>query len=267
VHFSLRTLSRSAPHRVIVAFYWGVGFALTAVLLKTPRAQPEDASIAGWQEMGVALLVSSILMMGAAVLAAKLAFAMPRDLRANWIVRILPLRGGRQSVVARRRALVAVSVAPVWALSAAVFLSMWPIVPAVGHLAALGLLGLALVEICLQGVQKLPFLCSYLPGKSRVHLSVCVLCVVLVPLIVVGAEFEQGLLQNPPRLVATLGVLSIVLALVRWRTAWVANAEPPPAFEEEPAECVLTLDVWDTRFTSNAVVPTTVPSATRPPNY
>ena len=153
------------------------------------------------------------------------------------------------------------------ALSAAVFLSMWPIASAVGHLAVLGLIGLALVEICQQGVQKLPFMCSYLPGKSRVHLWVFLLCVVQVPLIFVGAEFELGLLQNPPRLVATLGVLSITLAVVRWRTAWVANAETLPAFEDEPAERVLTLDVWDTRFTSNSVAPTTVPSATPPPSH
>jgi hypothetical protein len=94
-----------------------------------------------------------------------------------------------------------------------------------------------------------------------------VLCVVLVPLIFVGAEFEQELLQNPPRLAAALGVLSVMWAVARWRTAWVGNADALPAFEDEPAEHVLTLDVWDTRFATNSAAPTTVPSATPPPSH
>ena len=51
-------------------------------------------------------------MMGFAVLAARLAFAMPRDLPANWIFRIVPFRGGARYVRARRRALLVVSVGP-----------------------------------------------------------------------------------------------------------------------------------------------------------
>ena len=121
VQFSVRTLFRSAPHRVILAFYWGLGFALAMIFLKTPRGQQlAEVSVAGaWHETSVPLLVSSIVMVGFAALAARLAFAMPRDLQANWIFRIVPVRGGPRYVAARRRALVVVSAAPVWTASAA----------------------------------------------------------------------------------------------------------------------------------------------------
>ena len=39
VQFGVRTLFRSAPHRVILAFYWGIGFALAIIFLKSPRGQ------------------------------------------------------------------------------------------------------------------------------------------------------------------------------------------------------------------------------------
>jgi CubicO group peptidase (beta-lactamase class C family) len=254
VQFSLRTLFRSGQHRVLLAFYWGIAFALTAMLLKTPRGQELAESAArGWQEGSVPLLVASIWMMGFAVLATRSAFSLPRDLSANWIFRIVPIPGARQCVRARRRAMAIVSVLPVWAAAAATFLWMWPAAPAVGHLVALGLLGVTLVEISLSGVQKLPFTCSYLPGKSRVHIWIYVLCVLVVPLTFAAAELEQDALQNASSFAAMLGVLGILWMGARWRAASFANSEAAlAAFEDEPTERLVTLDVWDTRFASSS---------------
>lgn len=247
-------------HRVLLAFYWGIAFALTAMLLKTPRGQEiAESATGGWQGGSVPLLVSSIWMMGFAVLAARAAFSLPRDLAANWIFRIVPIPGARQCVRARRRAMTIVSVLPVGAAAAATFLWMWPAVPAIGHLVALGLLGVTLVEISLPGVQKLPFTCSYLPGKSRVHIWVYVLCALIVPLTFAAAELEREALQNANSFAAMLGVLGILWAGVRWRTASFANSEAAlAAFEDEPAERLVTLDVWDTRFAGKSAGPPTV---------
>jgi hypothetical protein len=257
VQFSLRTLFRSGQHRVLLAFYWGIGFALTALLLKTPRGQPlAESAAGGWQEGSVPLLVSSIWMMGFAVLAARLAFSMPRDLSTNWIFRVVPIPGGRQCLRVRRRALSVVSVLPVWGVSAIVFLWMWPVGPALGHLAGLGLLGLALVEIGLRGTQKIPFTCSYLPGKSRVHIVVYVAIMLLVPLTFSVAEIERDILQDAGRTALMLGGLFVVWAGVRWHTVRRAHTERPELeFENEPAERILTLDVWDSRFAPRSAAP------------
>jgi hypothetical protein len=215
----------------------------------------------------VPLLVSSIVMMGFAVLAARLAFAMPQDLQANWIFRIVPVRGGPRYVAARRRALLVVSAAPVWTASAVVFSSMWPRQPAVGHLVALSLLGLILVEVCLSGTQKIPFTCSYLPGQSRMHIAVYVALVMVLPVAIRAAEFERDALQDPVVYAAMLGVLGIVWVGVRWRTAWLGSVDgAQPEFEDDPAGRVLTLDVWDGRFlpSSASLTPTSPPVPTQP---
>jgi CubicO group peptidase (beta-lactamase class C family) len=251
VQFSIRTLFRSAPHRVILAFYWGIGFALAIIFLKSPGGQQfaEVPVVSAWHETSVPLLVSSMVMMAFAVLAARLAFAMPRDLPANWIFRVVPVRGGSRYVAARRRALIVVSAAPVWIASAAVFVWIWPWRPALGHLVAFALLSMILVEIALYGTQKIPFTCSYLPGRSHVHIAVYVAVVLLLPLAIVAARFERDALQDPIRYGAMVGVLGITWIGVRWRTAWLGRATgAQPEFEDEPAGRVLTLDVWDCRF-------------------
>jgi CubicO group peptidase (beta-lactamase class C family) len=251
VHFSVRTLFRSAPHRVILAFYWGLGLAVAMIVLKTPRGQQltEVAIAEAWQETSVPLLVSSILMAAVAVLAARLAFAMPRDLRANWIFRIVPMHGGSRHVAARRRALFAASGAPVCAVSTLVFFWLWPWQAALGHLIALALLSMIFVELALSGTQKIPFTCSYLPGRSQLHVVVPVAFVVILPATIWAAGFERDALQDPVTYAAMLGALGIAWAAARWRNAWLGKTTGAhPAFDDELAEQPTTLNVWDARF-------------------
>jgi hypothetical protein len=65
---------------------------------------------------------------------------------------------------------------------------MWPWQPAAGHLAALALFGLALAELALSGTQKIPFTCSYLPGRSHLNVAIVVLVMLVIPMTVGGRE-------------------------------------------------------------------------------
>ena len=247
VQFSLRTLSRSAQHRVLIAFYWGIGFALTALLLKTPRAQQlATEGGAAWDEGSVPYIVSSLWMMACAVLAARVAFSLPRDLPANGIFRTMPLSGVSHCVTARRRAFMVVAVLPVWAGSAVFFLRAWPLGPAISHLAILALIGLILVEVSLRGARKIPFTCSYLPGRSRLHIAVYVAIGLLVPLTFTATQFERTILQSSALSTSTLALLAVAWIAVRWRAARTnASDASAPDFEDEPPERILTLEVWD----------------------
>jgi CubicO group peptidase (beta-lactamase class C family) len=249
VQFSVRTQLRSAPHRVILAFYWGLGFALAMLLLKTPRGQQlaEGAVAQPWQETSVPLILSSVMMTGFAVMAARLAFAMPRDLPANWIFRVVPSVRGSRHLAARRRALLAVSAAPVWAASAGAFFWAWPWQPALGHLIALGVLGLVFVELAVSGTQKIPFTCSYLPGRSRAHLAIPVFVMIVIPAAIWAARFERDALQDAALYAGMLGVLVLTWAGARWRHAWLGEPAGGPQFEDEGDERMTTLDVWDVR--------------------
>jgi hypothetical protein len=250
VHFSARTLLRSAPHRVIFAFYLGIGFALSAVFLKTPRAQElaGNATAGAWDKTSMPLIVSSVVMMACALVGARLTFAMPRDLAANWIFRIVPVRGGARYVAARRRVFIILGAGPVWLLSACVFVARWPWVPATGHLIILALLGSILVELCLSQSQGIPFTCAYVPGRSRSHVTAPFAVVMLLMLAVVGADLERRVLQDGGGFAAIAGVLALVWIGARWRTSWLADGVTEPDFEDEPADRLVGLDLWDSRI-------------------
>jgi len=250
VQFSIRTILRSAQHRLILAFYWGLAFALVIVFVKSPRGQQlGEVSAAGdWAETAVPLLLSSVVMMAFAVLAGRFAFAMPRDLDANWIFRVVPVHETRNYTTARRVTLGIVSVAPVCVAWAATMLWLWPWQQALGHLVALALVGAILVEIALNGPVKIPCTCSYLPGKSHVHLAVLVAAIVLLPLLLKAARIERDALREPIAYSVLLGVLAATYLAARWWTRLASSRQSQPTFDEEPVARAVTLELWDSRL-------------------
>jgi hypothetical protein len=169
---------------------------------------------------------------------------MPLDLRANWIFRVTSIRPTPEYLAAIRRPLFVLSVGPVWLASAAVFLCAWPWRQAVGHLVILGLWGTILAFVSLYGFHKIPFTCSYLPGKSKVHLMVMGPGG-LIYMLGFGLPYELRALHDPSRWVKLCVVLSIMAIGCWWRTAALAKSEESVVqFEDEESPAVLGLGLF-----------------------
>jgi hypothetical protein len=249
-------LLRSRQHRLILAFYLGLAFACAIFFLKTRPVEQEStreisaafqaATISDtWREVGAPLLASSILVIGFWVMGVRMVFSLPLDLRANWIFRASPVPPGKACIAARRRSFYTLAVAPFLTGSALLFFSLWPWRAAAGHLVVIGLLAMILVEICLLGRQKIPFTCSWLPGKSNFHITF-LLCAGFVALLVTkAAEFEMDALRNTDfSLWILLLILAVVAACARWRTTQLARSEEDPVqFDEVPSWHILSLEL------------------------
>jgi hypothetical protein len=83
-------------------------------------------------------------------------------------------------------------------------------------------------------VPKIPFTCSYLPGKSQIHLVVLgVLC--LLWCIVLSVVYEREALADPVLFVPAVIGFAAVWACLRWRTAARARSEEAEVQFEEVA--------------------------------
>jgi hypothetical protein len=196
--FSVRTILRGRQHRAILAFYLGVAAAFAILFLTAPPEVAGPGAGGPWDPLSVPLLASTILLMGFWVVGTRVVFSLPFDLRANWVFQVMPFGPGQGCLRARRRALMAASVAPAWMASAACLFWLWPWRPAAAHLALLGFLGILLAEFAFGGAQRIPFACSYLPGKSRLHLTFWLWIVLLFSGVVGAAVNEREALQHPP---------------------------------------------------------------------
>jgi hypothetical protein len=237
--FSLRTMLRSRQHRVILAFYLSIGFAVSILYLRSPAEQQQIVSNSGgmpWQKAAIPLLVSSIIMMASWVIAIRMVFALPLELPANWIFRVLPLGGASQCLSAVRRTLYVLALAPVCIGIAVVFLWIWPPQPALGHIAAVACLCVLLVELGLRNFQKLPFTCSYLPGKTKFNVTI-LFCLLLFNLVAFwAAGFERYALAHTATMTKVLLVLALAAALARRHTNAQSRSEAGELRFEEAIE-------------------------------
>jgi CubicO group peptidase (beta-lactamase class C family) len=245
VQFTIRTLARSRQHRIVLAFYLGIGFALTILILKSPTAptQLRDSPAADVRSTLLApILSSSIIMLCFAIIGTRVVFAIPKDLCANWIFRTAGKLADRflpPLQIAQRSAFFVLSVAPVLLVTAAFAFRHWPMEAALSHLMVLVLLASVLSDICLYTLHKIPFTCSYLPGKSRINMAFLGGAGLLWT-ISFSVRYELLALQDFASMAPMLGALLLAAVAVRWLAQ--SNAKGAEIrFEEEESPAVQVL--------------------------
>ncbi len=240
VRFSVWSLFRSRQHRLISAFYAGLAFAVLTIVMKQP-----DATVTNpWREVSVGALVTSYMLMVLMVAGLRITFSLPLNLPANWIFRAMPIEGGATWTVAYRRALWVLAAGPIWLMVAVLVAWMWPWRAAWGHLAIFGMLAACAVEVCLLGNRKIPFACSWLPGKTNLHIT-SLMCSAMVFIVFIGAaKAELGILKSRAEIGLTVMTLAVVAGGLYWRNWRAALKDAAPLrFEEEPAWQLISLNL------------------------
>jgi len=162
--FSLRTLLRSRHHRVILAFYLSIVFAIALAAARRAFAAGHPLPFSR------SFPTITNLMMVVSVIGFRKVFSIPISLTANWVLRTTQINPSEQFVTSTRNTLLLFAVVPIWILSAVLGLSYRPMLPIAGHLLVLMLIGVILVELSLIRFHKVPFTCSLLPGSTNFQL-------------------------------------------------------------------------------------------------
>jgi hypothetical protein len=233
-HFCVRSLARSRQHRVAFAFYLAfvLGIALSVFRGETAAATARPVS--------PDFLIPTFLMMFFAVAGLRNVFSLPISLTANWVLRTTQLRPSQAYVAAARRSLQLLAVVPVWFLSAALAFRYRPVSQVAAHLAVLAMMGIILVELSLIGFYKVPFTCSYLPGKTNIQFAFWGSVIVFIAVIVPCAESEMRALHQADRYGFLLSLLvGAAVALFAYNDHQARSAVI--YFEEIPDAVITTL--------------------------
>jgi len=231
--FTEITLRRSVLHQGVVVGLSaaGLGLVVNSWLL---------ADLGAWMATGglpSGGLVSSVIwapfvLMFAVSLAVRAALVLPIDLRANWMFRLTEqdaLRSDqlRAAVHTVLRLGVAVPIALVFPLQ-------WMILGsgAISALMVASLCGLVFVEILMNNWARIPFTCSYIPGKRFVPQSILMAFVAFTLFTAIGSgvtylslmQWRGGLMAN--------GILLGIALLLGWRRRrkW---SQTPLVFEDQ----------------------------------
>ena len=219
--FTLRTLFRSRSHRMMFAVY--AGFAL-AIDVSTALSLALRKGLAGFQEPGPEMMSMPLVVQFLLLAALRVITAVPSEPKARWVFRACEPADRAGAVNGARDAMMVLVVVPTTALALLQGLFFWGIVTTIAHAAFVFVVGRVLAELLTPQNGKLPFACTYLPGKSRIFVLWPVYLFLFFIYTVVFAAIDLALSRRPTKLawfclVATLAAQVVVFIRRRAVTA------------------------------------------------
>ena len=169
VGFVARSLARNRRHRLALAACAGVGLAVAMGLLPGPLASLADDDPAGWLAVPSMRLASVPFVLALLMLVAlRFLFAVPTEMGANRVFRMTEADDKAAYLGGARKAMWLLGAAPIALVTLPVYAVSWGAFPALGHTVLWLLVSGCLAELLLCRFHKVPFTCSYVPGRARV---------------------------------------------------------------------------------------------------
>jgi hypothetical protein len=240
VLFTARTIARSRQHRLMLAAYGGIALAFALAYLKRYLY----GTMLRGENRDVPLLAPSVVLLVFAVIGARAVFALPIALPASWIFRLTAVHSPQAYFSAARKALSAVAVMPVLLICFAAYGVLWPGRKGIEHSVALTLLSVILLEFSLYRFRKIPFVCSYLPGKANLKVKLGIYGMLFLLLCDAGVQIEAASLQKAKSF-AILTLILLVAAVWSWRRTvrMAASSDARIQFDEAPVADIFALDL------------------------
>jgi hypothetical protein len=240
VRFSLRCLIRSQQHRILYAFYLSAGLVAAALYIRGPHVRAELAHHSA--ALPAPLLTATLMVLCLSIFAVRLVTGIPVALAANWVFQMTQLHTPASYQRAARATLSALSLIPVTVAIAIVIFTVVPGWSGAVHVAALSLFGMMLIEMAILTLNKLPFVCSYLPGRAQLHVLFWAGVFVCIPIAEALGRFESRLLATLPGRISLLSFLALGAALMRLATR-METSMSRLVFEEREEEVITSLNL------------------------
>ena len=231
--FTIATLHRSQLHQgVLVGLSaCGVGIAMNRFI---------GADLGGWlgtggplpSSLASAAMWTPFALMFACGLGVRAALALPMEHRANWIFRLTEDEATRREQLRAVDHVVTMYVVgvPVAAALPVLWMALGP--TAVIAAGIVALVGLVFVHAVLLDWRRIPFTCSYLPGKRFITHSLVLGFVAYLIFTLAGGWLVRAAAAGTKQALILAVALSIVAGLLRWRRLAIWS-ETPLMFEDE----------------------------------
>jgi hypothetical protein len=236
--FALQTLTRSAPHRTIIAIALAGGLTHALMVLAQSDGRSLEIQSTPVGVLGIAILFLLVVVAGVAY-----AVAVPAELAANWTIQMAWLGDERRYLAGVKRAGLLL-VAVLLVLSLPLHVALLGIAVAIVHSLLGFLLAVAALDALLLPYQKLPFACSYVPLQNPK--LVWPTGVVSLLLVTYGcATAERWALHTATRTIALGVVLGALVLLVKAADRARRRERRPIRFDDRPAGATQRLGLFD----------------------
>ena len=239
--FTARTIARSRQHRLLLAAYSGIGFAMALAFSKSLL---DGTSRQRWNEPNVPLLIAGALVLVCAIAGTRAIFVLPYALPANWIFRITAVHSPAAYFGAVRKTLIALAAVPTWIISIVAYFVIWPGRSALEHSIVLILSGFVLVDRSLYQFRKIPFACSWLPAPAQSKMQAAVYGGMFILFASMLAGIERWTMLRLARFIILVAILGSLTVWARRRRAeFAASPGNSVQFDDLPPTEILVIDL------------------------
>ena len=159
------TLKRSMYHKMRLVSFLAVALGIILILMidlfKNYLTGPQNNRTL----LAVPLILSLSLLLGI-----KKIIDVPVSLESNWVFQLTEIENSRQYKAGVRKGIIAVILAPLFIILFLLYFYLWGIQASVYHCLFGLFISLLLMEIFFYKYHKIPFTCSFLPGKEKLHI-------------------------------------------------------------------------------------------------
>jgi uncharacterized membrane protein len=222
--FGVASLVRSRRHTIQLATYLGMAIAVGVLKLIPPLLALRGTLVLDAPRpytLGLPLVLLFF-----AVFGLRAAFAIPTELDANWVFRLVQPTV-RDAVRASRWLILMLGVVPISIVSLIVMLSMWPARTAVGATLLALMTGMLLTEIALSNWTKIPFASAHEPATETLKSKAAFYVTALLMYQFIVPELQLRALRSWDTTMTQLviGVVAVV-ALRSWRARTLHTRTP-----------------------------------------
>jgi hypothetical protein len=213
-HFAARTMSRNRKHRLLLAIYAGVGLSYVFHNIASLLAKHRTGGFDRLDTVisSVPMVLSFFILLGMRVL-----FTIPVELRANWVFRLTENGRPAEYLAGARKLMIAAGIAPLALATFPVYGMLWGWSHALRHLLLVVLILLLVLEYMMRGFPKIPFTCSFVPGKANLKARFGAYCVFFLLFGYLISLLEIWLVWKPRGYWIGVAAISLVLVYRAWR--------------------------------------------------
>jgi hypothetical protein len=235
-HFYTLTLQGSAYHKMRVAAFTAVGVGVALIQILTQDLIGVPLTGISWAMVSIPFSMTIFLLVGL-----RDAVNLPLSLPANWIFRQTERQQIRHYFSGLRKAVLFYNMLPFFAGLFVFYAFLWGGLAAFYHVAFSFAVAVLMMEAAFFKWCKIPFACSYLPGKEKVQLFWLGYLALYLLVVNLLTWMDMKFLLAPTGYLYFFGMLLVIIAALRIYQVRFFYKEISIQYEEEPPPVMIDL--------------------------
>jgi hypothetical protein len=169
----------------------------------------------------------------------------PAAKAANWIFKLTEGTDKKNYFSGLKKGIFFFLLLPLFAVLFLFYFFLWGWPLAFYHCLFAIIVSLLLMEVLFINYRKIPFVCSYLPGKAKIHLSWIIYIISFLIYTFIMSSIEYKILNSPLSLFVFYGAVLLIIVILKVLQNYFIYKKMEILYEEKPEPAMVTLVSYD----------------------